>query len=267
MGSDCDRAAAAFYDPDRLAPGALQRHIDVVVANSACSREVSKPEHTLRSDYQMGRALLAKHDVKGAKYQFELAASRDYRAARIDLANLLQGNSAGIVDLPRAVALYEKAWRDGVSIAAFELGQLYEKGVATSEPAARATLHPELAKAWSWYRTGAAVGEPHALARFAERDERNAVAENDPAKRNALLLQACGFYAAAAERARDEGWPDDAWSNWRYRRATLARLLAREGMMQQVADAYTRVRDTWTPRSPSWWERIEAKLHLSMANR
>jgi hypothetical protein len=29
--------------------------------------------------------------------------------------------------------------------------------------------------------------------------------------------------------------------NWRYRRATLARLLAREGMTQQVADAYTAV--------------------------
>jgi len=28
------------------------------------------------------------------------------------------------------------------------------------------------------------------------------------------------------------------WRNWRYRRATLARLLAREGMMQQMGDAY-----------------------------
>ena len=48
------------------------------------------------------------------------------------------------------------------------------------------------------------------------------------------------LYAAAADRARYEDWPDDAWKHWRYRRATLARLLAREGMMQQVADAYVK---------------------------
>jgi hypothetical protein len=48
------------------------------------------------------------------------------------------------------------------------------------------------------------------------------------------LLSAFRFYAAAAERARDAAWPDEAWRHWRYRRATLARLLAREGMMGQV---------------------------------
>ncbi len=46
---------------------------------------------------------------------------------------------------------------------------------------------------------------------------------------------------AAAERAHDEDWPEDAWKQWRYRRATLARLLARQGMMQQVADTYAEV--------------------------
>ena len=53
---------------------------------------------------------------------------------------------------------------------------------------------------------------------------------------------------------RQEGWPDDAWRNWRYHRATFARLLARENLMQQVADAYTIVRDTRPPRPPNWWE-------------
>jgi hypothetical protein len=46
------------------------------------------------------------------------------------------------------------------------------------------------------------------------------------------------FYAFSAARAHDDAWPDDAWSRWRYHRATLARLLAREGLVQQVADAY-----------------------------
>ena len=62
-------------------------------------------------------------------------------------------------------------------------------------------------------------------------------------KAHALLLRAFRFYAAAAERAHDEDWPDEAWRGWRYRRATLARLLAREGMMTQVADAYTSVHE------------------------
>jgi hypothetical protein len=77
-----------------------------------------------------------------------------------------------------------------------------------------------------------------------------------------LLLQAFRFYAAASERAHDEDWPDDAWRNWRYRRATLARLLAREGNMQQVADAYQTERDKWSPRAPTMWQAIAARLHL-----
>ena len=96
--------------------------------------------------------------------------------------------------------------------------------------------------AWSWYEKGAEAAEPNALARLAERDESNAIAEADPSKRNALLLQAFRSYAAATERAHDEDWPDAAWKAWRYRRVTLARFVAREGRMQEVADAYQAVR-------------------------
>jgi hypothetical protein len=85
---------------------------------------------------------------------------------------------------------------------------------------------------------GADAGEPYALARFAEREENNALAGADPSRQNAQLLNAFAFYAAAAERAHEEDWPDDAWKHWRFRRASLARLLAQQGMMQQVADAY-----------------------------
>jgi hypothetical protein len=41
-----------------------------------------------------------------------------------------------------------------------------------------------------------------------------------------------------SERARRQEWPDDAWKTWRYRRASLARVLARRGMMREVAQAY-----------------------------
>jgi hypothetical protein len=35
-----------------------------------------------------------------------------------------------------------------------------------------------------------------------------------------------------------DDWPDEAYRTWRYQRASLARLLANEGMMRDVADAY-----------------------------
>jgi WD40 repeat protein len=104
------------------------------------------------------------------------------------------------------------------------------------------------------YQKSADVGEPNALARLAERDEKDALAESSAAKRNSLLLQAFTRFAAAAKRAHDEDWPDDAWRSWRYRRATLARLLAREGMMQQVADSYRTVLAQFAPRPPTAWD-------------
>ena len=239
-GSPCDLAAAAFYDPDRLTRGLVQGTIVADVANAACSPQISAERHTRRLAYQAGRALLAKSDVKGARQQFELAVSAGYRAAQVDLANLLVESSAGMLNPPRAMALYQEAWQDGVPIAAFALGHLYEAGIPGSQ-AAQGKLQPDLVKAWAWYQKAADAGEPHSLARFAERVERNALDEPDASRRNAELLAAFGLYAAAADHARNEDWPDDAWNRWRYRRATLARLLAREGMMQQVADAYTAV--------------------------
>ncbi|MGO9933456.1 MAG: hypothetical protein ACLPV8_16825 [Steroidobacteraceae bacterium] len=260
--SGCDRAAAAIHDPDRLAPGVLQETVSADDATSECSHEIAIAGPRPRSVYQSGRALLAKHDVKAARSQFERAISSGYRAARIDLGNLLQDESADMIDPTGAAALYERAWKDNVLIAGFELGHLYENGVPGSKDKAQVAFLIDLRKAWSWYQKAADAGEPNALARFAERDETNALSETDTPKRNAFLLQAFSYYAAAAERAKDEDWPDGAWRQWRYRRATLARVLAREGMMQQVADTYQAVRDKWTPHPPTLWQTLQAKLHI-----
>jgi WD40 repeat protein/TPR repeat protein len=237
----CDKAVAALYDPDRRAQGLLLSDINADIAHPACVAEATKPEHSARSDYQMGRALLAKHDVIGARQDLELAMSRGYRAAAIDLAAMLQDRSAGMLDPARSVTLLERAWNDKVPIAAYELGHVYEIGLPVAAASADPKLQVDVEKAWSWYQKGADVGEPNALARFAERDEQNALAESSSTKRNSLLLRAFTRFAAAAQRAHEEDWPNDAWKSWRYRRATLARLLAREGMMQQVADAYRTV--------------------------
>jgi WD40 repeat protein/TPR repeat protein len=236
-GTACDRAAGAFYDPDRVTTGVIAGHIIADVAIAACGAEIRVPRHSARIDYQMGRALLVKRELSGAKQHFEHAIAKGYRAAQIDLAKLLLDDTAGLVDPARAIALYEEAWKSGVQIAAYQLGYLYEMGMASVDNRAQPSLSPDMDKAQYWYEQAAAVNEPSALARYAERAERIALRESDPEKKNSLLLRSFRFYAAAAERASDEAWPDEVWRQWRYRRATLARVLARRGMMQQVVEA------------------------------
>ncbi|MGO9946804.1 MAG: hypothetical protein ACLPWG_08170, partial [Steroidobacteraceae bacterium] len=233
--SKCDQSAGAPYDPDRRAPGVLLQQVVGEIAVAACAAEKSSSHAGARAAYQNGRALRASGDFPAAKRAFEEALGAGYRSARVDLGILLLEPYAGMLDPGRAVSLFEQAWRDGVLIAAFELGRHYEYGMQGSTAAAANVRQPEPLKAWYWYQKGADAGEPNALARFAERDEANAITEYDPQKKNADLIDAFRYYAAASERAHDEDWPDEAWRDWRYRRATLARVLAHAGMMRQVA--------------------------------
>jgi hypothetical protein len=99
-------------------------------------------------------------------------------------------------------------------------------------------METDPARAWQWYRRGAEAGEPHALARFAERDQLSVATEDSPKKRNVLLLHAFALYAIASERARVESWPNAVSQVWRYRRASLARMLAHEGRTSDVAAQY-----------------------------
>jgi len=262
-GSACDQAAAAYYDPDRVAAGVSQANINVDIAGPACLRELAKPRYAARSDYQMGRALLAKGDVHGAQRHLERAVSKGYRVARVDLADLLvtANASAMTLDPRRALSLYEQAWQSGVPIAAFRLARLYEVGSPASDNSAGVAFQSDASKAWLWYQRGADAGEPHALARFAERHENNAFTLTDPSKRNAQLLQGFRIYATAAEHAREEDWPDEEWKHWRYRRASLARVLAKEGMMQQVADAYSAILDQSTSSPATLSAQVSAAPH------
>ncbi len=153
---------------------------------------------------------------------------------------LLSLPAAGVLDLPRALSLYERAWKEGVLIAGFELGTLYEHGARDQRGAE--VLAPDETRAWFWYQEAADAGEPHALARFGERYDDAALAADTETNRDAALLTSFARYAAAAERARREDWPDETWRNWRYRRASLARVLARDGMMYDVAKTYEGIR-------------------------
>jgi WD40 repeat protein len=82
---------------------------------------------------------------------------------------------------------------------------------------------------------------PLALARLGDKADQAALGARTESERDARLLEAFGFFAAATVQAERAGWPEDASIRWRYRRASLARVLARAGLMRQVADIYARV--------------------------
>ena len=243
----CDESAGAPYDPDRRAQGVMLDEIVTEIALPACagsggSRSDASPVDARRGDarsiYQHGRALFASKQVAAAKLDFEQARALGYRAANIELAELLSRSSDPAADLPRAITLYERAWRDGVPFAAFELGSLYERGVPAAGADGKYVLAPDATRAWAWFQKGVDAGEPNALARFAEKFAGAATSADSEATRDVQLLEAFARYATAAERARRQEWPDDVWKPWRYRRASLARVLARRGMMREVAQAY-----------------------------
>jgi WD40 repeat protein len=236
----CSERAGAYYDPDRLTPGLEQQFIIADIAIPSCTQETAVAGSSGRVIYQAGRALLARGDQTGARRDFEIAISKGYRAAFVDLGLLLSDPAADMLDPIRALSLFEQAWRSGVTIAGFRLAAIYEHGVHANDP--RVAFQPDARKAWLWYQEAAKHHEPYSLARLAERAEHDAIASAS-SKTDALLLEAFTLYARAAERARVQAWPDSAWRGWRYRRASLARVLAADGRMLEVARAYKSVLD------------------------
>jgi WD40 repeat protein/TPR repeat protein len=260
--SKCDESAAAPYDSQRRAPGVGLDQIVVEVALSACAKEVEGSDRKPRSAYEYGRTLLANGNFPDARRAFEDALARGYRAARVDLGRLLSQPSAGLLDPAKAISLFEQAWSDRQTIGAFELGNLYEHGVTRTSGQEQYLLAPDQVQAWRWYQSAADAGEPNALARLAEKQDAAAFSEPDIAKKNSYLLDAFKYYAAAAERARREDWPDEAWKNWRYRRASLAHQLAREGMMSEVAQVYVDITTQYASPANTAWQKLTAFFGL-----
>ena len=262
QASTCDESSAAPYDPDRLAAGFMLDQMVAEIAIAACAGPAGGPPLDARSLYQRGRAELAGGDAASARRDFERAMTSGYRAARIELGMLLLAQSTAKADVPQGIALYEQAWHDGVNLAAFKLGSLYEHGVKRDDNHA-VLLAPDDSRAWSWYQKAADAAEPNALARFAERAEAVSFSATAAGNGDAGLLEAFKYYAAAANRAQSEDWPDGAWRNWRYRRASLARLLARAGKMQEVAELYRGVGEQYAPTSPTLWSRLTTHASTS----
>jgi TPR repeat protein len=186
---------------------------------------------------------LAQREFPLARADFEAALAGGYRSAGTDLARLLLRPEAGPVNIPRALSLYAQAWQRGVPVAGYELARLYALG---------GSVAADQAVAGSWLQRAAQAGEPHALAQLGEQAESRAAATSGDVQQ-VILLEAFGDYAAAAERARLEDWPEENWLAWRYRRASLARLLARRGQMPAVALRFDAILKQYQPQARSWW--------------
>jgi WD40 repeat protein len=98
---------------------------------------------------------------------------------------------------------------------------------------------------WSWLgfnrlrQADSASDSNIRLANLATREERSALRQTTQKQRDDLLLSAFKKYAmVVASSARSVPL---STAHWTYRRATLARVLARDGMMQQVADIYRQI--------------------------
>ena len=191
--SRCDESAAAPYDPDRRASGVMRNQLVADIAGAVCD-ERDASANGPRSIYQRGRAEWSSGNSAEAKNHFEQALAGGYRAAGVDLAALLASPTARFLDVPRAISLYEQAWNSGVTMAAFELGALYEHGVDRPDRPDQYLLVPNESRAWGWYQKAADAGDPSALGRYADREETAA-----------HMLKAFSYYAAAAESARRRG--------------------------------------------------------------
>ena len=252
----CDDAAAAPYDPTRLAQGAMIEQIAADVADSVCNRSVQVNPNDARLHYQLGRSQLAGGHAVNAREEFERAINLQYPAAQVGLAILLSSPAAEMLDVPRAIELYEQAWHDGVTIAGYELGALFEHGLRLSDSTDGFVLAPDANRASIWYRKAADAGDPSALGRLGEKAEADATATPTAAVPEAQSMRAFKYFAAATEQARLENWPELASRDWRYRRASLARVLARQGHMQEVAIAYDDTRRQYARAPATIWGRL-----------
>src|SRR5262249_19227962 len=107
--SKCDEAAAAPYDPDPRASGTFAEGIVRNIAIPACAIDYNTLTGKSQAVYQHGRALMAAGRFAEAERDFERALIGGYRAAAIDLGILLSLPAGKMLNIPRAISLYERA--------------------------------------------------------------------------------------------------------------------------------------------------------------
>ena len=127
-GAECDRLASIAADPDHRATPVDYLGIDGDAVIDACQRAVSQHPENGRYWVQLGRGYLKLEQSKAMLEAFKKAKLLDYSVAWFALAVVYHtGNGIVGVDLDRAEALYEEAYRRGIGYAALGLARLYDE--------------------------------------------------------------------------------------------------------------------------------------------
>lgn len=150
----CDRLAANWYDPDRVANGVDWWRFVAETAISACKSATEKYPDELRFQYQLGRALVKAESYPQALQLLRDAADRGYVHANFAIA-VMYANGWGVTkDDAQIMKWYRKAADNGHPSAMLQLGIINEKGRG---------IPVDFAQAVKWYRAAAELGSASAM--------------------------------------------------------------------------------------------------------
>ncbi|WP_066650995.1 MULTISPECIES: caspase family protein [Sphingomonas] len=185
--AECDRLAGDPGDPG-LPVGAkgirLDSEILPALAVPACKAAVAAAPGSIRSSFNLGRALTSAADYAEAKRLFEQAAATGYSSGESYLGYLYFEGWGVAQDYGRARTLFEQAATHGNGDAMAILSLIYSSGLGVAQDYAQARL---------WAEQGAAKGSPTALSLLGDLHFDGKGAPRDPDKARALYEQAAAL--------------------------------------------------------------------------
>jgi TPR repeat protein/uncharacterized caspase-like protein len=190
--TDCDRLAAARFDPQRPRSVASvdENKIAIVPALAACGDAVRQYPGVARFVFQSGRVAFAQKDRVSARRFFETASNMGSGGAMNALGVIYMNGNGVPKDYAEARKWYDKALDAGYPSALTNIGLLYrhgwgvpqdyveahkwfEKAVAAGQPGAMVNIGFLYEKGWGvtqdyaearkWYEKAVAAGQPFAM--------------------------------------------------------------------------------------------------------
>jgi TPR repeat protein len=145
----CDVYAASDTEPQHKFKNVPYDEINPALAVPACEDAVRQYPNNNRLIFQLGRAYSKNNNLNLAAAQFRKAAEQGYPAAEYNLGVMYERGLALKKDDALAVAWYRKAAEQGYTNAQFNLGNMYSNGQGVAR---------NYDEAMKWYRLAADQG-------------------------------------------------------------------------------------------------------------
>lgn len=243
-GADaCHQLAAWGSDPERLSPGVREGEIDATVAVPACQKALEAAPDDKRLKLQLGRALVAAEKIDEGMKKVQEAADAGYPGAIYYLGFRAVFDEKASADVKRkGWENVRKAWDMGLPDAGDLIGSFMISGQKTEDgqevvkidvPGGLDMMRQASQKG-SWFSSGT-------LAQKYEYGENELTISRE---------EALYYYALAARQMEIEGFVESTEARraaYQFaRRASIARVLVREGKSAEVAAIAGRVAQ-WVP--------------------